>query len=83
MPCVRVFTNVEAEKPAQIAFLKDVPCAQILLMSLGGLDADVNAKISGKVQALLTKHFKIASDHYYIQFCDCEGYMIGYDGMTF
>ncbi len=62
---------------------EDVPCAQILLMSLGGLDADVNAKISGKVQALLTKHFKIASDHYYIQFCDCEGYMIGYDGMTF
>lgn len=41
---------------------EDVPCAQILLMSLGGLDADVNAKISGKVQALLTKHFKIASD---------------------
>ena len=39
---------------------EDVPCAQILLMSLGGLDADVNAKI-----------------------CDCEGYMIGYDGMTF
>lgn len=24
MPCVRVFTNVEAEKPAQIAFLKEL-----------------------------------------------------------
>ncbi len=62
---------------------EDVPCAQILLMSLGGLDTETNCHISEKIQELLAKHFKIASNHYYIQFCDCEGHMIGYDGMTF
>lgn len=52
-------------------------------MSLGGLDTETNCHISEKIQELLAKHFKIASNHYYIQFCDCEGHMIGYDGMTF
>ena len=61
----------------------DVPCAQIYIMSLGGLSPEVNSRISSKLSDLLTKHLKIASDHYYIHFIDCEGHMIGYDGDTF
>lgn len=62
---------------------EDVPCAQIYLMSLGGLNENVTSRISAKVQKLLEKHLKVSSDHYYIHFIDCEGYMIGYDGATF
>ena len=35
---------------------EDVPCAQILLMSLGGLDTETNCHISEKIQELLAKH---------------------------
>ena len=62
---------------------EDVPCAQLYLMSLGGLNETVTSRISAKVSDLLKKHFKIQSDHYYIHFIDCEGSMIGYDGSTF
>ena len=62
---------------------EDVPCAQIQLVSLGGLSESVNARISAKTQKLLEKHLKIRSDRYYISFVDSEGFMIGYDGATF
>ena len=62
---------------------KDVPCAQIYLMSLGGLSPDVNTKISSGISALLQEHLKISENHYYIHFIDADGYMIGYDGATF
>lgn len=62
---------------------QDVPCAQIYLMSLGGLNGNVNSKISSKMASLLEKYFRIPSDHYYIHFIEAEGSMIGYDGATF
>ena len=62
---------------------QDVPCAQIYLMSLGGLNGNVTSKISNKMASLLDKHFRIAPDHYYIHFLDAEGSMIGYEGATF
>ena len=61
----------------------DVPCAQAYLMSLGGLDQNVNKKISNKLAELLSKHLKITSDLYYLHFIDAEPWMIGYDGETF
>lgn len=62
---------------------KDVPCAQIYLMSLGGLTESVTSRISKEVQTLLEKYCKIPSDRYYIHYIDSEGYLIGYDGSTF
>ncbi|KAK8794684.1 hypothetical protein WA158_001665 [Blastocystis sp. Blastoise] len=61
----------------------DAPCAQAYLLSLGGLDASVNSKISNKLSKLFEKYLQVPSDRYYIQFVDADGSFIGYDGETF
>lgn len=52
-------------------------------MSYGGLNAKVNASISGEIAKYLSESFGISDDRYYIEFFALKGSDIGYSGATF
>lgn len=61
----------------------DSPCAQLHLMSYGGLSGSTNTRLSKGLSECLTKHLNIPIDRYYIEFIDLPGSFIGYAGATF
>lgn len=56
--------------------------AQILLMANGGLNPEVNAKISNEIAKLLKEYFNINSDRYVIEFYSLNGCDIGCNNGT-
>ncbi len=59
------------------------PAAFVEVRSIGGLNADVNRQIAGKVCQLLEKELKTPPDRVYLNFSDVPASDWGWNGETF
>ena len=61
----------------------DAPCAHATLQSIGALSPEVNARFSAGLSELLSTHFSVDANRYYLFFSDVERHNCGWSGRTF
>ncbi|KAL6574551.1 hypothetical protein OROMI_011836 [Orobanche minor] len=59
------------------------PAAYGELVSIGGLDSDVNKKLSGAIASILETKLTIPKTRFYLKFHDTKGSNLGWNGTTF
>ncbi|KAF5759547.1 putative intramolecular oxidoreductase [Helianthus annuus] len=59
------------------------PAAYGELVSIGGLNADVNKKLSAAVAEILETKLSVPKSRFYLKFYDTKGSFLGWNGSTF
>ncbi|KAL6508083.1 hypothetical protein OROGR_024278 [Orobanche gracilis] len=59
------------------------PAACGELVSIGGLNSDVNKKLSGAIASILETKLSIPKTRFYLKFYDTKGSNLGWNGTTF
>ncbi|ONK67877.1 uncharacterized protein A4U43_C05F4730 [Asparagus officinalis] len=59
------------------------PAAFGELVSIGGLNSDVNKKLSAAIASILETKLSIPKSRFYLQFVDTKGSFFGWNGSTF
>ncbi|AES92245.1 putative intramolecular oxidoreductase [Medicago truncatula] len=59
------------------------PAAYGELISIGGLDPTVNAKLSSTIAQIIQTNLHIHSSRFYIKFSDVQPSFVGFNGSTF
>ncbi|GLJ11952.1 hypothetical protein SUGI_0180890 [Cryptomeria japonica] len=59
------------------------PAAYGELVSIGGLSADTNKKLSAAISSILESTLSVPKSRFYIKFYDVKGSNLGYNGSTF
>lgn len=81
-------------KPEQYVMVSLNPCtmqmsgqtgdaALVDVRSIGGLSADVNRRLAGKICALLTQSLRVPANRVYLNFTDVAAESWGWNGDTF
>ncbi|CAN6344170.1 unnamed protein product [Urochloa humidicola] len=97
MPCLNVSTNVNLEGIDTSAILAEAsksvaniigkpeaePAAYGELVSIGGLNPDVNKKLSAGIASILESKLSIPKSRFYLKFHDSKRSDFGWNGSTF
>ncbi|KAF5476337.1 macrophage migration inhibitory factor homolog isoform X3 [Juglans microcarpa x Juglans regia] len=59
------------------------PAAYGELVSIGGLNPDVNKKLSAAIATILESKLKVPKSRYFLKFYDSKGSNFGWNGSTF
>ncbi|KAK4755446.1 hypothetical protein SAY87_009203 [Trapa incisa] len=59
------------------------PAAYGELVSIGGLDGDVNKKLSAAIAAILETRLSVPKSRFFLKFYDTKGSFFGWNGSTF
>eukprot|EP00243_Klebsormidium_subtile_P013794 TRINITY_DN935_c0_g1_i1.p1 TRINITY_DN935_c0_g1~~TRINITY_DN935_c0_g1_i1.p1 ORF type:complete len:116 (-),score=26.30 TRINITY_DN935_c0_g1_i1:205-552(-) len=81
-PEAYVLVTLQTGVPTTFAGTEE-PAAYGEIISIGGLNPDVNRKLSGAIAELLQKLFNIPANRYYIKFSDVARPDFGWNGGTF
>ncbi|KAJ8753860.1 hypothetical protein K2173_000114 [Erythroxylum novogranatense] len=59
------------------------PAANGELVSIGGLDPDVNKKLNAAISSILEKKLSVPKSRFFFKFFETKGYNFGWNGSTF
>ncbi|KAL6987903.1 phenylpyruvate tautomerase [Sarracenia purpurea var. burkii] len=59
------------------------PAAYGEVVSIGGLNADVNKKLSAAISTILETKLSVPKNRFYLKFYDTKGSFFGWNGSTF
>lgn len=77
------FVMISISEAAMLMSGAEAPAAYVDIRSIGGLDAEVNRKLSGQICALLQQQLGITPDRVYLGFTNVSGENWGWDSGTF
>ncbi|ONK77123.1 uncharacterized protein A4U43_C02F3330 [Asparagus officinalis] len=62
---------------------KEHPAAYGELTSIGGLNPDINKKLSAEIASIMETKLSVPKSRFYLKFNDTEGSNVGWNGSTF
>ena len=77
------FVMVSVNEAAMLMAGAETPAAYVDIRSIGGLNAEVNRKLSARICALLQQQLGITPDRVYLGFTDVSAENWGWDSGTF
>ncbi|KAL4587142.1 hypothetical protein LXL04_000008 [Taraxacum kok-saghyz] len=80
--CVYVMIVLKGSVPMAFGGTEQ-PAAYGELVSIGGLNPDVNKKLSAAVAEILSSKLSIPKSRFFLKFYDSEGSFFGWNGSTF